>query len=124
MPIEAGATYVFDLGYYDYAWWAELDAAGCRIVTRFKSQHAANCGAMRQPLCPGRERAERPHRLSARPAGREAGKEPDADAVREIAVDDRNRQDACASSPTISTPRPRRSPISTSGAGRSNCSSA
>ncbi len=37
MPIEAGATYVFDLGYYDYAWWARLDAAGCRIVTRFKS---------------------------------------------------------------------------------------
>ncbi len=37
MPIEAGATYVFDLGYYDYAWWAALDGAGCRIVTRFKS---------------------------------------------------------------------------------------
>ncbi len=37
MPIEAAATYVFDLGYYDYAWWARLDAAGCRIVTRFKS---------------------------------------------------------------------------------------
>lgn len=37
MPIEAGATYVFDLGYYDYAWWARLDAAGCRIVTRFKA---------------------------------------------------------------------------------------
>lgn len=36
MPIEPGATYVFDLGYYDYAWWAKLDAAGCRIVTRFK----------------------------------------------------------------------------------------
>ena len=36
MPIEAGATYVFDLGYYDYGWWAELDQAGCRIVTRFK----------------------------------------------------------------------------------------
>lgn len=36
MPIEAKATYVFDLGYYDYAWWAKLDAAGCRIVTRFK----------------------------------------------------------------------------------------
>ena len=36
MPTEAGATYVFDLGYYDYAWWAKLDAAGCRIVTRFK----------------------------------------------------------------------------------------
>jgi DDE family transposase/uncharacterized protein DUF4372 len=37
MPIEAGATYVFDLGYYDYAWWAQLDQAGCRIVTRFKA---------------------------------------------------------------------------------------
>jgi IS4 transposase len=37
MPIEDGATYVFDLGYYDFAWWAKLDAKGCRIVTRFKS---------------------------------------------------------------------------------------
>jgi IS4 transposase len=36
MPIEAGATYVFDLGYYDYAWWAQLDNAGCRLVTRLK----------------------------------------------------------------------------------------
>ena len=36
MPIVPGATYVFDLGYYDYRWWAELDAEGCRIVTRFK----------------------------------------------------------------------------------------
>src|SRR5258708_21510393 len=37
MPIEAGATYVFDLGYYDYGWWAMLDEASCRIVTRLKS---------------------------------------------------------------------------------------
>jgi hypothetical protein len=36
MPIEPGASYVFDLGYYDYRWWAELSDAGCRIVTRFK----------------------------------------------------------------------------------------
>jgi hypothetical protein len=36
MPIEAGATYAFDLGYYDYGWWAELDGAGCRFVTRLK----------------------------------------------------------------------------------------
>jgi IS4 transposase len=35
-PIEAGATYVYDLGYYDYGWWAELDDAGCRFVTRLK----------------------------------------------------------------------------------------
>lgn len=37
MPIEDGATYIFDLGYYDYTWWARLDDAGCRVVTRFKS---------------------------------------------------------------------------------------
>lgn len=36
MPVEPGATYVFDLGYYDYGWWAKLDGAGCRIVTRLK----------------------------------------------------------------------------------------
>jgi hypothetical protein len=36
MPVEAGATYVYDLGYYDYRWWAALDEAGCRFVTRLK----------------------------------------------------------------------------------------
>ena len=37
MPIEPGATYVFDLAYYDFRWWAKMNAAGCRIVTRFKN---------------------------------------------------------------------------------------
>ncbi len=36
MPIEPGATYVYDLGYYDYRWWTKLDDAGCRFVTRLK----------------------------------------------------------------------------------------
>jgi Transposase DDE domain/Domain of unknown function (DUF4372) len=36
MPIEAGMTYVFDLGYYDFSFFAALDAQGCRLVTRFK----------------------------------------------------------------------------------------
>jgi IS4 transposase len=36
MPIKPGATYVFDLGYYDYGWWAALNEAGCRLVTRLK----------------------------------------------------------------------------------------
>lgn len=36
MPIEPGATYVFDLGYYSFSWWAALDAKGCRFVTRLK----------------------------------------------------------------------------------------
>jgi IS4 transposase len=30
-------TYVFDLAYYDFAWWAELDAKGCRFVSRLKT---------------------------------------------------------------------------------------
>jgi len=35
--IEPGATYVFDLGYYSYYWWADMDAMGCRFVTRLKT---------------------------------------------------------------------------------------
>jgi hypothetical protein len=52
MPIDEGATYVFDLGYYDYRWWAKLDEAGCRIVTRFKSNTPLR-QAKEQPLLPG-----------------------------------------------------------------------
>ena len=37
MPVTSGATYVFDLGYYDFAWWAALKAKGCRVVTRLKA---------------------------------------------------------------------------------------
>lgn len=36
LPLEPGATYVFDRGYYDFAWWAKLSAQGCRFVTRSK----------------------------------------------------------------------------------------
>lgn len=36
MPILPGMTYVFDLAYYDFTWWARLDACGCRFVTRLK----------------------------------------------------------------------------------------
>ncbi len=52
MPVEAGATYVFDLGYYDYAWWAKLDEADCRIVTRFKKNTPLNT-AKSMPVGPG-----------------------------------------------------------------------
>jgi hypothetical protein len=54
MPIDPGATYVFDRGYYDYGWWAALDAAGCRIVTRFKSNTPLGNGKD-IPLGPGSE---------------------------------------------------------------------
>jgi hypothetical protein len=36
MPVEAGATYVFDKGYYDFSFWARLAQAECRFVTRLK----------------------------------------------------------------------------------------
>ena len=36
LPIEPGATYVFDKGYYDFAFWADIDAEGSRFVTRLK----------------------------------------------------------------------------------------
>jgi Transposase DDE domain/Domain of unknown function (DUF4372) len=52
MPIEAGATYVFDLGYYDYGWWAKLDRASCRIVTRLKANTPFKIVA-EQPVPPG-----------------------------------------------------------------------
>jgi Transposase DDE domain/Domain of unknown function (DUF4372) len=52
MPIEPGATYVFDLGYYDYGWWAALDAVGCRIVTRFKTNTPFKVNEDR-PVAPG-----------------------------------------------------------------------
>jgi hypothetical protein len=52
MPIEAGATYVFDLGYYDYAWWARLHDADCRIVTRFK-KNTPLLSARSLPVAPG-----------------------------------------------------------------------
>lgn len=52
MPVQPGASYVFDLGYYDYGWWAELDRAGCRIVTRFKANTPLH-QPRDMPLAPG-----------------------------------------------------------------------
>ncbi len=36
-PIDAGATYVFDLGYYSFEWWKKLHDLKCRFVTRLKT---------------------------------------------------------------------------------------
>ena len=49
MLILLGATYVFDLGYYDYGFWAKLDAAGCRIVTRLYVSYRAFGGGLVLP---------------------------------------------------------------------------
>jgi Transposase DDE domain/Domain of unknown function (DUF4372) len=84
MPIDPMATYVFDLGYYDYGWWAKLDAAGCRIVTRLKANTKLS-NIVENAVCEGSGiLSDRigllPHRLAA------SRKNPFADPVREIRV--------------------------------------
>jgi hypothetical protein len=49
MPIEAGATYVFDKGYYDFGFWAALAAAKCRFVTRLKKNSPTRLVRERRP---------------------------------------------------------------------------
>lgn len=84
MPIVAGATYVFDLGYYDYAWWAKLAQADCRIVTRFKTNTPLN-DARALPLAPDAQvLSDRIGFLPARQA--RSRKNPMSAAVREIVV--------------------------------------
>ena len=38
--LEAGATYVFDKGYYHFGWWKKINAANAFFVTRVKVKHA------------------------------------------------------------------------------------
>jgi DDE family transposase len=84
MPIEAGATYVFDLGYYDFGFWAKLDALGCRLVTRFKANTPLN-KPREMPLESGSPLlSDRIGFLPARQAMNR--KNPMQDAVREIVV--------------------------------------
>ncbi len=84
MPIEPGATYVFDLGYYDYGWWARLDQAGCRLVSRLKANTPLTL-AGEQQLPPGSDLlydriGHLPERLSS------TRHNPFKDPVREIGV--------------------------------------
>ena len=37
MPVQPGATYVYDKGYLDYGWWHQLHEAGAFFVTRLKT---------------------------------------------------------------------------------------
>jgi len=52
-PIEAGATYVFDKGYYDFKWWTGLHEAGALFVTRPKT-NTAFAVTVERPLAAGR----------------------------------------------------------------------
>jgi IS4 transposase len=84
MPIEPGATYVFDLGYYDYAWWAELDAVGCRIVSRFKSNTPLDLIREQSVATGSNILSDRIGFLPARQA--RSRRNPMQDAVREVRV--------------------------------------
>jgi hypothetical protein len=84
MPIEPGATYVFDLGYYDYAWWKKLDDAGCRIVTRFKRNTPLQVIEELPVKAGGQILSDRIGCLPQRQAGRR--RNPMADAVREVRI--------------------------------------
>ena len=84
MPLEPGATYVFDLGYYDYAWWKKLDEQGCRIVTRFKRNTPL---AVIEELPVKEGGAILSDRIGFLPPRQGAGRRnPMADAVREVQV--------------------------------------
>jgi len=84
MPIIEGATYVFDLGYYDYRWWAKLDDAGCRIVTRFKKNTPLEVCKKLQVARGGTILSDRLGHLPARQARRR--KNPFEAPVREVRV--------------------------------------
>lgn len=84
MPIEPGATYVFDLGYYDFVWWAALHQAGCRIVTRFKSNTPLEVIETRPVTAPGSILSDRVGYLPQRQAHNR--KNPFQAQVREIQV--------------------------------------
>jgi hypothetical protein len=84
MPIEAHATYVFDLGYYDFGWWAMLDQAHCRIVTRLKANTPFRV-AEEQPVAPGSGvLSDRTGYLPARMAA--SRRNPMGELVREVTV--------------------------------------
>lgn len=84
MPIRPGATYVFDLGYYDYGWWAQLDDAGCRLVTRLKVNTPLTITAENAVPAGSCVLSDRIGLLPARQA--KSRKNPFQDPVREITV--------------------------------------
>ena len=68
-PIEPGATYVFDKGYYDFAFWADIDARGSRFVTRLKKNSPTSLIETRATDPEGPVLADRVAFLSKRLAG-------------------------------------------------------
>lgn len=54
ITLEPGATYVFDMGYYDFGWWRQIEEQGSVFVTRLKKN--ANVSVVeRRPVSPESE---------------------------------------------------------------------
>jgi hypothetical protein len=85
-PIEAGVTYAFDLGFYDFGWWAEIDAKGAKFVTRLKKNTHTTVERRATPAHPRRS-----HRQAARTHGQKP-QEPDEQTVARSARAARHRQ--------------------------------
>ena len=123
MPIEPGATYVFDLGYYDYAWWAKLDARA--MPDRHPASNPTRRWRVIKELpapADGPILSDRIGHLPARQA--RSRRNPFQDPVREVRVRIDTGKVLRILCNDLDAPARRRSPISTSVAGPSSCSSA
>jgi hypothetical protein len=100
MPIAPGATYVFDLGYYDSAWWAKLTATGCIFVTRLKSSTLLHDPEPRGVQPGGAVLSDQIGRLSPRMAGSPPG-------AADISRSRPGKPNAPAPLRSASAPRPR-----------------
>ena len=89
MPIEAGATYVFDKGYYSFDFWAKLNHAGCRFVTRLKGNSPTRQLEVRTPEGQGIV-SDRLIELNRRMAG--SRRNPYQGRLREVVVERDNGQ--------------------------------
>ena len=95
-----------DRGYYDFAFWAALDRAGCRFVTRLKS-HSPTRLVEERAACTGeRILADRIVRLSQRLQAPARQSLPAARCARSRSGATTARR--CDWSPTISSARPQR----------------
>ena len=87
LPIERGATYVFELGYYDFSWWAKLHEAGCRIVTRLKTHTRPRVLETRAVAAGGPVRSDRIVAIDARLRSARGARHPlSGIALREVVV--------------------------------------
>lgn len=78
---------MFDLAYYDFAWWAALDANGCRFVSRLKSHTVLDVTAEQAVPQHCRSQGILADRIGLLPRRMAAARRnPFADPVREITV--------------------------------------